>query len=346
MMVTKMKLALVALAAGLGLAGVGVASYQALTAGEPEAEPPAKVTSAEERVERIKKRIGVLQQELRRAEEAAARERELPPRGPVAVIFGDERITRDELADHFLSRLLPGQLEGYINRRVLEHACRKAGITVTAEEVDAALKEELTKGNLPEGAFRARLREQKQTLRTWKEDVLRPKLLLAKLRRRRTRVTEKDLRQAYKAEYGVRVECEFLVFPPAQKEEARRTAERIRKGEETFENVHRRLPHPAKRTIVLGRQGTGLEDVEQAAFALRLGEVSRALEVRNAIVILKAVRRIAPDHSTRFEDVREELKRKLQNQRLREDEAAFLKRLKAEARVKLLWRPATEEAAP
>jgi hypothetical protein len=255
-------------------------------------------------------------------------------------------ITRDELADHFLARLRPEQLESYLTRRIIEHACRKEGITLTSAEVDAALKGELEKSKLADKDFRARLRERHLTLRQWKEDVLRPQLLLKKLWRRRAKVKEKDLRNLFTARYGRRVECEFLAWPISQKDAAHAAGARLRRGEVSFDELapgHR----PAQtRPLVIGRHGMGHAELEEAAFALRPGEVSRAIEVGNAVVILRCKHRIAADRETRFEDVREELTRALQGKLLRMDEKRFLEKVKAEARARLLWRPPADEAVP
>jgi hypothetical protein len=133
---------------GLAFVGAGTVSYRALAAepteeGRSQAESsPAKASPAQTRVKEIKNRISELKAELSRAEEAAARERAVPPRQkPVAVIFGNVPITREE---HYY-------------------------------------KAELARGNMPEAAFREQLRGRHTTLRDWKEDVIRTQLLLKKL---------------------------------------------------------------------------------------------------------------------------------------------------------------------
>jgi RNA polymerase sigma factor (sigma-70 family) len=352
MMVTKLKLTAVAVAVGLAVAGTGTASYCAL-AGEPAAEDrngarsaPPKPTPAEARVNRLKKQIGNLTkqigdlaQELRHAEEDAARERAVPPRKkPVAVIFGNVPITRDELADHLLSRLTARELETFINRRILEHACQKEGITVTDAEVTDHLKAELKRGNLQEQAFRTRLREQHKTLHQWKADVLRPQLLLKKLAQK-MRVTEKDLRQEYQTQYGRKVECRFLSWQANQKEAAECAARLLRTGRATFDDLARKHPRGAI-PITITRQGTEARAaLEKAAFALRPGEVSALLDIPGGFVLLECCRSIRADRTTRFEDVRESLKQEVAKRFEQRDTSKFFLKVKAEARVQLLWKP-------
>jgi hypothetical protein len=290
-------------------------------------------------VKRLKAQMSTLAEELRRAEEAAARERATPPRTtPVAVIFGDVPITRDELADHLLSRLTAKQLEGYVTRRILEHAGKKEGIVVSNDEVDAHLMEEMARANLQEEAFRARLREQQKSLREWKEDIARPQLLLKKLAAS-TGVTEKELRHEYEARYGKKVVCQLLVWPAGQREATERAAGQFRTGEATFEEVARKLPRPAQ-DITISRHGTKERAaLEEAAFALAEGEVSPVIDIGQNFILLRCKRRVPADRAVRFEDVRESLKREVADRLKGQDSNRLFDRLKAEARAKLLWAP-------
>jgi hypothetical protein len=323
---------------GLAVAGTGTVSYRALAAepagrqqGDAESVAP-KATPAEVRVKRLKKQLGKLQEELHQAEEEAARERAVPPRKtPVAVIFGNVPVTRDELADYLLSRMTAKQLEQYVNRRILEHACKKEGITVTQADVDAHFKEEMTRANLHGEAFQAQLRTQwKMTLQEWKEDVIRTRLMLQKLSRS-SRTTEKELRREFEARYGGKVECQYLIWPSGQMNEAQRVAANIRAGRTVFR---------ADRSIKISRRDPKLSAaLKRAVFDLEPGEISCVVEFAGSVFLFKCVRHIPRDTTTRFEDVRECLKRDIEK-RLVEDRTLHLfKKLKDEARVKLLWSP-------
>jgi RNA polymerase sigma factor (sigma-70 family) len=338
MMVMKVKLAVVVLAAGLAVAGVGTASYRAL-AGSPAAadqgeqdQAPSKDTPAEARVKRLRKQLGELNVELRQAEEAAAREKTVPPRKkPVAVIFGNVPITRDELADHLLARLTAAELERYVNHRILEHACRKAGITVTMAEVEAHMKAELARSGMQEDAFRAHLRKQHRTLQQWKEDVVRSRLMLDRLVGRPVPVSEQQLRDEYAAQYGEKVECQFLAWPPGRREQADRVARHPDQGPQRF---------TPERVTTISRHGPKeLAAVAKAAFALAPGEVSPVLETSNCLILLKCKRRIKADSATRFEDVREGLKRDIEKRLANSKTVELFNHLKQAARVKLLWTP-------
>jgi RNA polymerase sigma factor (sigma-70 family) len=358
MMVQKVKSVLAALVLALAAVGAGTVSYQAWAAesgpGEPRRSesPPTNDSPAEAKVKRIRKQLDSLKAELARAEEDAARERAVPPqKKPVAVIFGDVPITRDELAEHLLSRLTGKQLEAFVNRRILEHACKEAGVSVTDEDVEACVKGELVRLNMTEQTFRTQiLSQQKRTLREWKDDVVRTKLMLQKLQKRTqtAAVTDRELREAFEARYGEKVECDLMIFRTEECKNAERLARDIRAGRVLFgnaPNVHL-FSRGGRGPFVVSR---GMAELAKAAFALHPGEVSEAITLRSdksvgqgappSIVIIKCRRRIPADKSVRFEDVIDSLRCDVLKSRKGRDEEAFFKDLQARARTKWLWTP-------
>jgi RNA polymerase sigma factor (sigma-70 family) len=356
MMVTKLKQAAVVLVLGLAFAGVGTMSYRAWGEEEPAAqrrsdEAPAlpKPTQAEIRVKEIKKQINELKQELQQAEEIAVRERAVPPKKtPVAVIFGDVSITRDELADHLLSRMTTKQFDTYINHRILEHACKKAGISVKQAEVEAHLRERLTKMNMTEQAFRAGpLKQYNKTFQEWKEDVIRSQLMLKKLAEKQEPISQKDLRDEFESRYGEKVECEMMVWRTEDRTMAERAAELLRAGRVNFESVARSrqmnrgpLFSPSSRPIVIGRTGRkAREALEEAVFSLRPGEMSELIENPTGFVLLRCLRKIPADRSVKFEDMRASLERELQQRHKEQGMGKLMEELKAKARARMLWMP-------
>ena len=53
----------------------------------------------------------------------------------------------------------------------------------------------------------------RKNLYEWKEDVVRPKLLLGKLCHDRVRVKDVDVRHAFEAHYGEKVQCRIILWP-------------------------------------------------------------------------------------------------------------------------------------
>jgi RNA polymerase sigma factor (sigma-70 family) len=341
MTLTKLKVATVLVAAGLVLAGGGVVSYRALAG---EAGGPAGDEGAAARVARLKEQIRVLHEELREAEQAEARERTPAVLSPVAVIFGEVPITREELGEHLLRRLTQEQLQGYLNQRILEHACGERGIVVADREVARALTLERLEAFREGRAFEEVLRQQHRTLTEWKEDVIRPRLLLNKLCRDRVHVTEQDLRDAHEAAYGEKVECAMILWPRQEKEKASRTADLVREEPAEFDRLAGRQSTPSLaassgRMPPFGRHRTGNPELEREVFRLRPGEISELVETPEGFVVLKCLRRLPADTSKSFAEVRDSLEREVRDRLLQKEIVRAFDELRKEARPRLLWRP-------
>ena len=90
-------------------------------------------------------------------------------------------ITREELGEYLIARH-GEKVEHLINRRIIEDACKAAHLEVTAADVEQKLKEDLKDLNIDQARFvREFLKARQKTLYEWKEDNLRPQLMMMKL---------------------------------------------------------------------------------------------------------------------------------------------------------------------
>src|SRR5262249_7487889 len=134
----------------------------------------------------------------------------------VAYIHGNIPITREELGEYLIARVGADKLDLLINKRIIDHACQQKGIQVDDAEVEAALAEDVKGLNVNRAEFVNKLlKHYNKTLYEWKEDVIRPRLLLTKLCRDRVFVTNDDLLQAFEAYYGEKVDCKMIMWPHA-----------------------------------------------------------------------------------------------------------------------------------
>ena len=136
----------------------------------------------------------------------------------VAYINGNIPITRQDLGEYLIARNGAEKLELLVNKRIIDMYCKQKRIEVTAAEVDADLAEDL-KGlgvaNVKDFVDQV-LKHHNMNLYEWKEDVIRPKLLMTKLCRDRVHVTEQDLQDAFEAHFGEKVDCRIILFPRGQ----------------------------------------------------------------------------------------------------------------------------------
>src|SRR5207244_3545689 len=91
----------------------------------------------------------------------------------VAYINGNVPVTREDLGEHLIARGGVDKLELLVNKKIIEMACQKRGIDVTAAEVEAAIDRDLgVMGNIKRSEFISRvLKQYRMSLYEWKEDV-------------------------------------------------------------------------------------------------------------------------------------------------------------------------------
>ncbi len=319
MFLTKLKTAAaLLLAVAVTGAGAGVLSYRTLAA-----DPTGAQHAAADTVDRA----------------------DPPPADkPVAYIYGDVPVTRAEFGEYLIARHRD-QLQQLVNRRIIEHACRERDIAVSAAEVDAALAEDLKgMGNLSVQDFVDQwLKRYHKCLFEWKADIIRPRLLLTKLVRGRVRVTEADVRAAYEAAYGEKVECRMILWPTKSRAAARRSYDDLRASADAFERAAHQQATPALAKtgglVTIARHGTERPELERAAFRLRPGEFGPLIETPDGFVALQCVRRVAPDPNVTLNDVRDALAAQVRSRKTQQEIATVFRELEQEARPRLLLRP-------
>jgi parvulin-like peptidyl-prolyl isomerase len=273
---------------------------------------------------------------------------------------GRQGITREELGEYLIGRY-GEKVEHLINQRIMEDACRARGIEVTAAEVNQKLAEDLKDLNIDRARFvREFLKARHMTEFEWKEDHLHPQLLMTKLCRDRLTVSEEEVRNAYEAAYGEKVECRVIEWskgdddrPEADRElEARAAYERAARDEAAFAEAARKQKSAALaagggRVKPFGRHTLEREELERHAFALRPGEVSPLIRVPDGFVAIKCDRRIPANTSVPFEKVRGELAKDVLERKAQKEFPKLFAELQAEAHPKrLLERKPGDEEPP
>ena len=229
----------------------------------------------------------------------------------VAYIYDNIPITREELGEYLIARFGAERLEFLINRRIVELACRAHGIEVTDAMIEAQLDRDLEKmgPNFNRTNFNDLvLKKFKKTMYEWKEDVIRPKLMMVQLVAPMVKITEEDLQKGFEGRYGPKVECRWIVLPDDKNKNA--LWDKAKESEAGFVEVATKYNLP-----VLCREGGkgvppihrhfGDPNIERIAFGLKVGDVSPLIGLPDkTVVILKCDKLIPEDPTRRFEDER------------------------------------------
>jgi hypothetical protein len=243
----------------------------------------------------------------------------------VAYIYGTTPITREELGEYLIARMGKERLARLVNRRIIDHVCQEKGIEVTQAEVEADLAETLKGLAVHQSEFVSKiLKPYHTTLYEWKEDVIKPRLLLTKLCRDRVQVTDEDLQKAFTAYHGEKLECRIILWPSSEKGHVFLLYPKIRDSEEEFDRASKQQADPKLAATggmiaPFGRYTTGNEEMEKAAFNLKEGEISQVIETPQGLVVIKCLHHIPPD-GRKLEDVREQLTKDIINRKLNQVE--------------------------
>ncbi|HEV3078891.1 MAG TPA: peptidylprolyl isomerase [Gemmataceae bacterium] len=270
----------------------------------------------------------------------------------VAYIFDTIPITREDLGEYFIKRLGAERVQNMVNRQIIETVCKQKGIEVTAAEIEADLAQTLEglKTTSPDFVSKV-LKPYNKNLIEWKEDVIRPRLLMAKLCRDRVQVTEEDMQMAFEAHYGESVDCKIILWPKNSERIAMSMYAKIRDSEEEFERAAR-----TQASTGLGSTGghlapifhhtAGNDNLERAAFSLRPGEMSELIQTPEGYVVVKCLAKLPPKNDKSLGDpkVREELTKEVFDKKLQLEIPKVFAELRAQANPKIfIGQQTTEE---
>jgi hypothetical protein len=263
----------------------------------------------------------------------------------VAYIYDREPIYRVELAEHLIARFGAERLEFLVNRIIVERACKARNIFVTDAEVEAQFRADMMAigPHMTAATFQKEiLSRYNKSLIEWKEDVLRPKLMLSKLCRPMVTVTEEDLRHGFEGRYGPKVQCRMISCKDMN------TALKIWNKISHASNVEQAFLEEAKQQYINELAATaghippihkhfGDARVEKEAFNLKPGQLSQLMELTEGQTIMLFCERHIPAESLRrFEDERFALEKEILEMKLSQTMADVVKKLRQEARPRLL----------
>ena len=170
-----------------------------------------------------------------------------PPNQVVAYLYGSQPVTREELGEFLIARYAGEKIDFLINRRIIETEAKARNIVITDKDIDVALEEDVKAlgAGVDKNHFEKDfLVKWGKSLFEWREDVIRPKLLLTKLCEGRVKCTEDDLKKCYEAHHGERLECRMILWPQEQQNFAMSQYATIRDSEEEFSRWPRARPAP------------------------------------------------------------------------------------------------------
>lgn len=268
----------------------------------------------------------------------------------VGEVNGDV-ITREQLADELISAYGAKQLDLMMNRKLIEQSCKQAKVTITRVDIEAEINETLKKLNVSRKEFVERvLKRQDITYAQYVQNTIMPALALKRLVQGNVQVTEEDLKKAYEANYGEKVDVRMLVVREIRRAhelwEKTMEVQEPQKRLELFEELCKTYSIDAATRPYGGRtqpinKFSGYPEIEEMAFNLKEGELSKIVQVPDGNLILLCVKRIPANPSVQMDSifnndtkqtVREVLKQDIQEKKTRLEVATLFQKVRDEAK--------------
>ncbi len=259
----------------------------------------------------------------------------------VATVYGTS-ITRQEFGEYLIARETK-RLDHLVNERIIDRYCQERGVTVTEAEIDAAIINDL-------GPMRVQAKDlldqilarNQMSFYEWREDVIRPQLLMKKLVTNMVRVEAEDLQKAYEAEFGEKRDCRIIMWPESMRQHVLSDIYcKIRDSDEEFERVAKTQANPAlaacggRMNKPLSRYSLADPEIEKRVFRLKPGEITEVLQQGPDLVVFKCDSVVPPvEKPPSLAEVRSKYEPIIKEVKIREEMPKFFEKLHAEANVR------------
>ncbi len=261
---------------------------------------------------------------------------------PALAHVNSELIAYDSISEECMQRYGQEVLESFINRTIIDQACRKQGISITQAEVNEEVVKIAKKFDIdPSNWLRIIQSERHLSARQYKEDIIWPMLALKRLAGNEITITEEEMQRVFVREYGERVEARMIMCDKLQR--AQDAWNLVMKDPSTFGKVAReRSIEPTSKAldgqIQPIRRFAGNDNLEKEAFKLEEGQISGIIDVSTPearrYVILLCEGHTTPIVKSMGEPmIREQVHKLLEDEKTQVAVAKVFERLKKEAQV-------------
>lgn len=274
-----------------------------------------------------------------------------PKTNPLAAIVNDESITRDDLARECLLHYGADVLESMVNRTLIVAACQERQIAITDKQVDEEIDRISRKFSLPKDQWLKMLEKERGIKPArYAKDIIWPTLALRALAKDRLTVSKQELDEAYEGEFGPSVKVRLIAIDSADK--ARQVhAQAVTKPEE-FPALAKKYSKDTNSASAYGliqpiRRHAGDAKLEDAAFALKKGEISKIVKVGEMHVFVKCEEQLPPPKGVDRAKVEPLLVDALKDRKLRAAASDVFKELQKHAVVENVFNdPAKSKHLP
>jgi parvulin-like peptidyl-prolyl isomerase len=248
---------------------------------------------------------------------------------PVAIVNGVD-ITSDQLATECLGRHGGSVLETLVNRRIIEQACQRQGITVSPQDVSTEIDAMSRRFSVPRDKWLEMIQQERGiTPKQYADDIVWPMLALRYLARGAVEPSAQELQEAFENRFGPAVKARIIACRTRQEAEAIRTQALTAPDE--FGALARQHSVDVGSASANGwvqpiRLHSGDAQFDRAAFALQDGGISEVVQVADQFIVIKCEGHLPPS-GAKLDEVRPHLAEELRERKSRQASSEIFKKL-------------------
>ncbi|MEX2173871.1 MAG: peptidylprolyl isomerase [Pirellulaceae bacterium] len=257
----------------------------------------------------------------------------------VMAVVNGEQITRADLGRECIHRYGEEVLESLVNRHLIVSACQRHGVQITEQDVTDEVERIAARFGLARDRWLTMLQEERGFSEAqYKREVVWPMLALRGLAAGQIEVTQDELKRAFDSEFGSRVKARLIAVESlalAHKARAEAAANPAAFGEISKKYSKEPAVAAAYGVIPPIRRGLGDENLEQAAFNLKVGEISQPVQVANMHYILKCEEQIPAQYisSQQVAEQEKRLAERIREAKMRVAAAQMMEQVQKSAQV-------------
>ena len=257
-------------------------------------------------------------------------------RPAIAALVNGTAIGWEQLNAEAVARHGDATLDAIVNRAIIQQACERRGITVTAEEVSAEIDGTARRFGVPRDRFVELIQQERGvTEKQYANEIIWPMLALRKLASGTFQPKPDAIQAAFEARFGPAVKARIIVARTLEDARKLRAQAAAKPGE--FGALARRASVDVGTASANGwvqpiRPHSGDANFEKVAFSLKEGEISDVVQVADQFIILKCEGHLPPA-DVKLEQVQEKLVAELVEQGSRAASTQLFRTLEKESKV-------------
>ncbi len=258
-------------------------------------------------------------------------------------------VSRQDLASECLRHYGSEVLESLVNKWLIAQECMRRNITVADAEVDAEIERMSKRFSLPVAQWLKMLKEERGIEpEQYADDIIWPTLALRKLAGDRLQVSQGELYREFESRYGPSVRVRLISFNDL--DAAKKTRVEAVANPDNFGNLAKErsedVSASVKGLVQPIRKHGASEEIEQAAFTMRDGQISQVMQVSGKYVILKR-EQMLPASKLKFEQAAPIMEEMVRERKMRTLAHDIFRELQKDAQLENVFNnPARRQELP